>query len=270
MKYIKDLISFIKIIIKQRYVIFQLTKRDFQNKYLASYLGLPWAFIQPAVTILVMWVVVSLGFKAGPTNTGVPFGPWLVCGLVPWFFISDSILGGTGALMEYSYLIKKIYFRPSIIPIIKILTALVIHLFFIAVLAVFAIGYGYNPGIYWLQVPYYLFATIILVLGICWFTASVTVFMRDMGQLVGVTMQIFFWVTPIIWHESMLQGKLRYMIYMNPFSYITNGYRESFFNQGWFFENLTLTIYFWCIAGFFFVFGAIIFSRLKPHFADVL
>lgn len=270
MKYFKDFISFIDTIIKQRYMIFQLTKRDFQSKYLASYLGLPWAFIQPMVSILVIWFVVSIGFKSGSVGMGVPYGPWLICGMIPWFFLSETIVSSAGSLMEYSYLIKKVYFRPSIIPVIKILTALVIHLFFIVIIGIFSIVYGYYPSIYWLQLPYYLIASIILVLGICWFNSAVTVFVRDVGQLIGVIIQMVFWATPIMWHYSMADGNLKYLVYYNPFFYIVNGYRGTFFDRVWFFNDMFQTLYFWGIAGFFFIFGAVVFSKLKPHFADVL
>ncbi len=270
MRYIKDLLSFFAILIKQRFIIFQLAKRDFQNKYLASYLGLVWAFFQPAVSILVMWFVVTFGFKSGPVELGMPFGVWFMCGYVPWMFINDGILGGTNSLIEYSYLIKKVYFRPSIIPVIKIITAFIIHFFFIVLTASFSIGYKFYPTIYWLQLPYYVLCAVVLILGISWFTSAVTVFIRDMGQFVGVIMQVAFWATPIIWHHSMLQGNMRYILYLNPFYYIVNGYRETFFSQMWFFEHLRLTLYFWFVAGIFFIAGAMVFSKLKPHFADVM
>ena len=269
-KYFKEFISFLKTVIRHRYVILQLTKRDFQTMYLASYIGLPWAFIQPAVTILVIWFAVSVGLRAGPTESGIPYGPFLLMGLVPWFFISSAIIGATNSLMEFSYLIKKVNFRPSIIPIIKLLTALVIHLFFILILFIFAAAYGFRPSLYWLQLPYYLFATLVLVLGISWLTSSIMVFVRDVGQIVGVLIQLLFWATPLIWHHSLLEGNWRYMAYLNPFFYITNGYRETLFNQAWFFQYPGLTLYFWGVTGFFFVCGAMVFARLSPHYADVL
>jgi len=270
MKYFKDLISFFTLLVKQRYMIFQLTKRDFQSKYLASYLGLPWAFIQPGVTIAVMWFVFSVGFKTSKVDTGVVFTPWLIIGMIAWNFIIESINGATSSLLEYSFLIKKVYFRPSIIPLIKILTALIIHTFFIFIAMFFAIIYGYYPTLYWLQIFYYLLCSVVLVLGIGWLTSALNVFVRDIGQAVGVVLQLLFWSTPIFWHFSILEGNLRFLAYLNPVFYIINGYRESLFSQMWFFEHLRLTAYFWFVALFFFVFGALVFSRLKKHFADVL
>jgi len=269
-RYIKEFFLFIEIIARQRYMIMQLARRDFKNKYLASYVGLPWAFIQPAVTILVMWFVFAVGFKTSNLNTGEPFTAWLIIGMAAWNFINETLSSSTGSLIEYSYLIKKVYFRPSIIPLIKILTALIIHSFFILVAAIVAFVYGYYPSLYWIQLPYYLIAAVVLIVGIGWVTSSLTVFVRDVEKFISVGMQILFWATPVFWHQSRLEGNLKFIAYLNPFFYIVNGYRESLFNQSWFFEHQFLTVYFWGITGFFFIFGAMLFRSLKPHFADVL
>lgn len=271
LKYLNNFISFLKVIVNQRYLIYQLAKRDFQNRYLASYIGLPWAFIQPSVVIFVWWFIFSYGFRVGVTDGEIPFILWLICGAIPWFFLNESIQGSTQSLLEYSYLIKKVFFRASIIPLIKILTALVIHFFLLFVVIVFILFYGYKPGLYWIQIPYYLFASIMLVLGIGWLTSSVTVFVRDMSQLVSVIMQLMFWGTPILWNYNiMISGRFHYIVYLNPFFYITNGYRDAFLNQGWFFEKSLLTAYFWGITSIVFILGAMVFNQLKPHFADVL
>lgn len=266
----KIFFDFIITLFKMREVLFQLTKRDFISKYIASYIGIYWAFIQPFISIFVMWFVFTFGFKPGKMESSMPFIVWLVCGMIPWFFLNEAINGATRSLVDYSYLITKINFRSSIIPLIKLLTALTLHSMFIVLLAVFNVAYGFYPSWHWLQIPYYLLASIVLIMGITWFTSAITVFVRDMEQIVQVGMQLMFWATPIFWHHSMLSGKLAYVAFLNPFFYIINGYRDTFLYHKWFFENLAHTLYFWSFTLFFFIFGALIFSRLKSHFADVL
>lgn len=266
----KIFFDFVITLFKMREVLFQLTKRDFISKYIASYIGIYWAFIQPFISIFVMWFVFTFGFKPGKMDSSTPFIVWLVCGMIPWFFLSETINGATRSLVDYSYLITKINFRSSIIPIIKILTSLVLHSMFIVLLAIFSTAYGFYPTWHWIQIFYYLFASIVLIMGFTWFTSAVTVFVRDMEQIVSVGMQLAFWATPIFWNHSMLSGKLIYVVYLNPFFYIINGYRDTFISHTWFFEHPGLTLYFWSITLFFFIFGALVFSRLKPHFADVL
>ena len=118
---IRLFIKFLLDIYRNRSLLFQLTVRDFKSRYLGSYLGLIWAFIQPLITILIFWFVFELGFKSAPVGN-FPFILWLMTGIIPWFFISESLGSGTGSVVENSYLVKKIVFRVSMLPVIKILS----------------------------------------------------------------------------------------------------------------------------------------------------
>lgn len=269
MHQLKAFLYFLKMIYQQRYVIKKLVIRDFQKKYLGSYLGLPWAFLQPAAIILVLWLVISIGLRGGGVGE-IPFLPWFIGGMIPWFFISESINSSSNSLISFSFLIKQMYFRVGIIPIITIITALIIHLFLVLVLMIIVTLYGYYPNIYWIQFPYYLLGTFFLLAGIGWLSSALTVFVKDMKQIIAIFITLFFWLTPIIWPHDRLAGKSRLLVDLNPFFYITNGYRETFLTHEWFFENIWLTLYFWGFVAILFISGALIFHRLKPHFADVL
>lgn len=269
-KAVKGFFHFISDFWANRYVFGQLVKRDFMNKYLGSYLGLPWAFIQPLMYILVIWFAFTFGLRAGRIGKDIPFILWFVAAMIPWNFISECIGASTYSIGEYRFLIKNITFRASIIPFIKIVTALVIHVFFIVFLMLFACLHGYMPSIYWFQVLYYVFATVCLLAGISWLTSSLMVFVKDVGKLVQVALQIFFWATPILWPHTMLPKKYAFLTKLNPLFYITEGYRETFIHKVWFFEHIELTLFYWGITVFFFLFGAFVFNKLKPHFADVL
>jgi lipopolysaccharide transport system permease protein/teichoic acid transport system permease protein len=190
--------------------------------------------------------------------------------MIPWFFFSDSLLNATTAVTDNSFLVKKIVFRVSMLPIIKILTSLVVHLFFIGVIYTIFWGYGLFPTLYSLQVLYYLFAAIILLLGLSWITSSVVVFSKDIGQLVSMFLQFGFWLTPIFWSINIIPPRYHAAIKLNPIYYITEGYRDAFIYQVWFWERPLQTFCFWSITGLIFVAGAIIFTFLRPHFADVL
>ena len=270
MKHIKAFFLFIQSAIKHRFVIQQLVKRDFQNKYLASYIGLPWVFIQPAILIAVMWFAFSFGLKIQVMDGGVPFVFWLICGMIPWMFLSDALNFTTHSLVEFSYLIKKTSFNMGIIPFIKIFTALIIHIAFLFLLMIISIGYGYYPTVYWFQIIYYLFASFILITGLGWLVSALTVFIRDIGQVVMAVISILFWATPIIWPFSKLGEDLEWIALFNPFFYLIEGYRYTFIDQVWFFESLEMNIYFWSFTSVIFIAGATVFRKLKGHFADVL
>ena len=268
-KFYNILFGLIRDIIANRKFLWQMTLRDFKQRYLGSYLGILWAFIQPTITVMIFWFVFQVGFKSTPVNN-FPFILWLVCGMFPWFFLSESILSATNSVIESSFLVKKIVFRVELLPIVKIISALVVHIFFIVVLLIMFAIYGYTPTIYNLQIIYYLFAMICLSLGISWLTSALTVFVRDVGQFIGMILQFGFWGTPIFWNLKMLPEQFQFLLKFNPAYYLIEGYRQSFIYNEWFWEHLHLTAYFWTFTAILMFIGAFCFKKLRPHFADVL
>ena len=99
---------------QNRKLIWKLARSDFKTRYAGSYLGIFWAFVQPIVTIVVYWFVFQIGLRSGDVGD-TPFVLWLVAGLIPWFFFSEALGGGTGAMLEYNYLVKKVVFKISIL-----------------------------------------------------------------------------------------------------------------------------------------------------------
>ena len=172
-----------------RKLIFSLAKNDFKTKYAGSYLGIVWAFIQPIVTILVYWFVFSVGLKAG-TVSNYPFVLYLVSGIVPWFFFQDALNGGTNALLEYNYLVKKVVFKISILPIVKIISALFVHAFFVIFALILCTCYGYRPSLYTLQIIYYSICTFLFVLGMVYATSAIVIFFRDLTQIINIFLQV--------------------------------------------------------------------------------
>ncbi|SHO52249.1 ABC transporter permease [Desulfopila aestuarii] len=270
MRYIiRNFRNFITAFYTDRALLLQLIGRDFKEKYLGSYMGLLWAFIQPMVTIAIFWFVFDVGFKVAPVQD-FPFVLWLITGMIPWFFIAEALGSGTNAIVEHSYLVNKIVFRVSMLPLIKVVTATIVHLFFILVIFLFFFLYHIEVTVFALQVIYYLFATIIIMTGLCWITSALVVFLKDVGQLVAMFIQIGFWFTPIFWSVTILPEKYQKWVKLNPIFYITEGYRDAFIHKVWFWEHVSQSLYFWFFAVVVFMGGALIFTRLRPHFSDVL
>ena len=260
---------FLREMMRDRRIIIELAKKDFKSRYLGSYFGLVWAFVQPVVTILILWFVFSYGLKIGSTGDR-PMVLWLIAALVPWFFFTEALAGGSNSIVENSYLIKKVYFRASFLPIVKVLSALLIHLIFlVATLAIFTLA-GFPLTLHSLQLIYYIIGHTLLLLGLSWLTSSLAVFTRDVGQVVSIVVQLGFWVTPIVWPLERVPGKFQVFFKLNPVYYIVAGYRESLVSKVWLWEHWKLGVYFWCFTLAMFVLGAIVFKRLRPHFADVL
>lgn len=248
--------------------VIQLSKNDLKSRYANSVMGIVWAFALPLVTILVFWYVFQLGFKNLPVGDA-PYILWFSAAYIPWVFFNDVIVAGSNSLIEYSFLVKKIKFNVQIIPVIKLLSALFVHLFFLIFLLFMCLIYDYEPDLYNIQVFYYSFATGIFSLGLVWILSAVTVFFKDTASIVNICVQIGFWVTPILWNESSLVDEtVKRIISINPMHYIINGYRNSFIFKKWFWESPVETAYFWAITIAIFIIGKQVFKRLQPFFAD--
>lgn len=179
-----------KRLIASRKLIGNLAKNDFKKKFAGSYFGVIWAFIQPVITVLLYWFVFEFGLhqKVNDLRTGieVPFVLWLMGGLVPWFYFQEALNGGTGVLDEYSYLVKKVVFQIDALPVVKLISALFTHAFFVVfMLVVFAVM-GFYPDLYVLQVVYYSFCMVMFTAGLIYATSAVTVFFRDMKEVVAI------------------------------------------------------------------------------------
>ncbi len=262
---------------QSRQLIWKLSKNDFKNRYAGSYLGRLWAFTQPVVTVLLYWFVfghVMGQDKKEILTVGVeaPYVLWLTAGLVPWFYFSEAINNGTTSLLEYSYLVKKVVFKISIIPIVKLIAASFVHLFFVTFMLIVYFVYGYAPSIYLLQLLYYTFCMFMFVLALSYSTCAIVIFFRDLTQIINIMLQVGMWATPILWNISMLDKSpvLQKILKINPVFYIVNGYRDTMFAKKWFWQDFYSTAYFWIVTVVLFGLGALIFRRLKVHFADVL
>lgn len=269
MRYLKLVYMFIYDLLESRHVIWDLTKKDLRQRYLGSALGILWAFIQPTLTVFIFWFVFQIGFKSMPI-AGFPFVLWLICGMFPWFYFTDAWSSATNSIMVNSFLVKKVVFRVSLLPIIQMTSALVINSFFILMLFVLFALYGYHPSIYNLQVFYYFFALFCLVFGLSLVTATLVIFLRDVGQLVAMFLQFGFWVTPIFWDLSMIPQQLHFFFKLNPMYYIVEGYRQSFIYHCWFWELGYINLWFWFVTLVLAVVGVVVFKKMRPHFADVL
>lgn len=264
-------------LLQNRRLIWKLAKNDFKTRYAGSYMGAVWALVQPVVTVVLYYFVFEVIFnnRSQMLANGItaPYVLWLTAGLVPWFYFSEAIMQGTMALLEYNYLVKKVVFKISILPIIKIIAATFIHVFFAGVLLVLYLAYGGKVDLYLLQLPYYSMCMFIFVLALSYATCSVIIFFRDLSQIINILLQIGMWATPILWDLSFLSGENeKYQIFfkMNPVYYVVNGYRSALFEKTWFWQDFFSTMYFWIVTAVFFGVGALLFKRLKVHFADVL
>lgn len=255
---------------QSRHLIWKLAKNDFKKRYAGSYMGAVWAMVQPVVTVAMYYVVFELVMPGTSRTDEAPFVLFLTAGLVPWFFFNEAWNNGTNALKEYDYLVKKVVFKISILPVIKVIAATFIHAFFVVVLLAVAALYGYYPSVYTLQIFYYSACLFVFVLGLSFMTCAIVVFFKDLSQIINIILQIGIWATPILWDIDGLPQRWVTIVKINPLVYIVEGYRSAVYRHEWFFQDFFSTVYFWIATVVMFGIGAAVFRRLKVHFADVL
>ncbi|MBR4315014.1 MAG: ABC transporter permease [Lachnospiraceae bacterium] len=259
-------------LLKNWKMILSLAKSDFKKRFVGSYFGILWMFIQPLATILVYTLIFQVGFKSVPPVPGVPYVLWLIPGIIPWFYFQDSVLQGTGVLYEYNFLVKKVVFNVSMLPAVKLVSVFLSHVCFVIIMfIVFAIA-KVPLSFKCIMIAYFSFALSIFSLGIIYFTSAINVFFKDMGQIVAILMQFGIWMAPIMYDESLFVNRAPIvckLLKLNPIYYIVKGYRFAMINDT-FTDIKFLTLYFWLVTIIVFAIGSKVFNKFKTHFSDVL
>ncbi|MCR5370993.1 MAG: ABC transporter permease [Clostridium sp.] len=270
----RTLFSLFRDVIKNRKMVLELAKADFRKRFVGSYFGVIWMFIQPLVTIAIYaFIFGEHGMKNAPPVPNASYVIWLAPGIIPWFYFSEALNMGTNTLQEYSYLVKKVVFRVELLPVIKLISCFMVHLCFLVIMFGLYLLDGRAPMLSWLQIFYYAFALSMLSLGIMFLTGAVQIFFKDMAQIVGICLQFGMWLTPIMYDEHIFTSRaawLEIFFKLNPFYYIAAGYRDSMLTGDWFFMRPTMTVYFWAVTFALLVLGLRVFRKLRPHFSDVL
>lgn len=265
----REVLSYIKEAYAGRNLIYNLARNDFKTKYASSYLGITWGFIQPLLTIATYWFVFQVGLRSGNVAE-VPFILWFLVAIIPWFFFSDGLSSATNVFFEYSYLVKKVVFKVELLPLVKIGSALFVHLFFVIVIFIVYGIYGHPPIWYNFQLIYYMICSIALVFSISLLTSSLVLFFRDLNQIIMIVLQMGFWFTPIGWSYTMVNDFWINIFKLNPMFYVVEGYRDTFINKILFYQHPYQTLYFWLFCTLTTVIGIKCLRRLKLHFSDVL
>jgi len=254
----------------KRQIVVQMIWDDFKNQYLGSLFGTFWAFIQPLLYVFTLWFVFAVGFRTSRLADDTPFVLWLMPGMFFWFFISVGLQRGAGAILDSRHLVKNVRFRLTLLPVIQIMSALLVHSVFLLLLVILFLLNGLTPTIYWLQTLYYLLAAVLFATGASYIFSSMAVFAKDTLHFLQIALRIGFWFTPVFWNIERMPAKVQTILMANPAYYLIQGYRDSLLNQTAFWERPLLTAYFWVLTISLYLVGLKIFRRLKPHFADML
>lgn len=249
--------------------VISLSISDFKGRFSGSYLGIFWGIIQPFSTILLFWFVFQVGFRSQPVENA-PFIIWLAAGMIPWNYFYDSWYGGTSAFTGYSYIVKKVVFKVEMLPVIKVISSSILNIIFNIILIIICSIYGFFPGIHIIDMIYFSFCLGMLTLGLSFITSTLNVFMKDVGQFLGIALNFLMWMTPMMWMYTMIPEEYSWFYKLNPLHYIINGYRESIIENRWFFSEWKLMLWYWIVTTVCLLGGYRLMRKMKPHFADVL
>lgn len=263
--------EYLKILWKNKKLVWQLGKNDFKNRFASTSLGAIWGFLQPFVFMVTYVIVFEYILKVGSSGQ-YPYAVWFIPGMAVWQTLNDMIMSGSNSIMQYSYLVKKVVFPVDIIPEISIVASSFVGLFLFIVAVGVAMIFGKMPNV--LTLVYIIFAMYCFVIAFTRFTSAVTTIVPDFANLLGIAMQLFFWFTPIIWNLSMLNEHhtLLKIIQCLPFTYLVTGMRQVFIDENMIItaEHGLYTVVFWGITIILFIWGNYVFKKNKKDFADVL
>ena len=264
------LYAFLKDVSRLRSVILELARRDYQQQNQGSYLGFVWNYLQPLLYVGVLYAIITMGFRHGSNQEGMPYSLYLLSGMTCWLYLVGNLSSITGVIRAYSFLVKKVDFRLSILPIVKLLSSFLPHLVLVLLMLVLGGCAGFAPGWHSLQLIYYYLCMAAMLTGVGWITSSTTLFVRDISNAVGIVVQFGIWLTPIFWSIQQLPEKYQWIAKLNPAWYLINGYRDSLTGAHYFWDYPVESLTFWgfCLSSL--AIGAAVYRRLKPHFAEVV
>ncbi|MBR4286298.1 MAG: ABC transporter permease [Clostridia bacterium] len=219
--------------------VLRLSVADLKKTYTGSALGWAWAVIKPVFTIFIYWFAVSIGLRSGNDIGEYPYILWLIAGIVPWFFMTECITGGTVCIRKYSYLVTKMKYPLTTIPTFTNLSSLYVHLVLVVISIIMFWVMGFAPTVYLVQLPIYTILMFLFFNAWSLFAGMVSAISKDFSNLIKSVNIGIFWLSGVIWNiESVADNKLLKVIMMlNPVTFICYGYRNCFVDHKWFFEE---------------------------------
>ena len=252
---------------RYRGLIQSLVARELKARYRGSVLGFFWSFFNPLLLLLVYTFVFSYVLEAKSAYAD-PYALFLFCGILPWTWFSTSLSESAGVLISGGNLIKKVLFPAEILPIVSVLANMVHFLFGLPILVLFLIYYQVPLRITELAwFPVVVLVQLILTLGFALILSALTVHFRDIRDILGNLLTVWFFVTPIIYTWLDAPARIKPVLNLNPFMHLAVSYQEILFFEGPF-GHLKWLLALGGASVVFFLFGYFVFDRLRDTFAE--
>jgi lipopolysaccharide transport system permease protein len=261
---------FLRNLVERRALIFQMVKRDFQQRYVGSAAGWIWGLIHPLVLLGSYWFIFGyiLKLPAGKTQAQGHYSLFLFAGMLPWMLFSETLSRSTSSMLDQASLITKTVFPAEIVPITIFLSAMVGHLLAVTMLFVAVVLILHQASFSLLLLPLCSALLGLLAVGLSWISSSFQVYLRDTVQVVTVILIFWQWMTPIFIEETSFPGRTHLMVVLNPITYVVRCYRDVLLSaQAPALHDLAVLF---AVSSVAFILGGLFFRHMKRGFADVL
>ncbi|MGM0902867.1 MAG: ABC transporter permease [Bacillota bacterium] len=274
----RSVISVIKEQIQSFYLVRRLSVYEMKSANSNTYLGILWEIINPMIQIAIYWFVFGYGIfrSAGRADVElngemIPYFPWMLSGIIVWFFINQSITQGSKSIYSRIKMISKMSFPMSVVPTFVIFAKLYQHLMLLAVVLVIFHFLGYPINIYYLQLIYFIAATVVFLVALSLITSTISTIIRDFQMLLQAVVRVLIYLSPFLWPPYHLPETVQTIMRLNPIFYLAEGYRASILGLSWYaVEQWEYTLYFWGITIVLLIFGSVLHVKFRDRFVDFL
>jgi lipopolysaccharide transport system permease protein len=253
-----------------RHFIAASIQGDLQRRFARSSLGGLWFILHPLAQAAILALVLSevLAAKLPGVASGAGYAVWLLAGMAAWNLFSEIVTRCTTIFIEYSGALKKLSFPRLCLPVIVGGSALLNHVLLLAAIAIVVPLLGHPIGAAWLVIPVGIVLTAALAFGLGVLLGTFNVFARDIAQVTGIVMQLWFWLTPIVYTPDTLPQRLRWLVDINPMAPIVRLYQDAILYDRWpQWETLGIPV---ALAALLFALSFIVFRRASAELVDAL
>ena len=249
-----------------RELLYFLTKRDIKVRYKQTVLGGLWAVIQPAFTMLVF--TLFFGRLAKMPSDGLPYPIFVYAALLPWTYFANAVSASGNSLVGSANLITKVYFPRIVVPASAALAGLLDFFIALFVLGALMIYYQFVPGWGILLFPSLVALTFLCAVGVGLWLSALNVQYRDIRYAIPFLIQVWLFVSPVIYPMSLVKGNYQWLLALNPMGGVIHAYRASLLGHqpiDWSLLALSALIIVALFLG-----GLYYFRRMEKVFADVV
>jgi lipopolysaccharide transport system permease protein len=247
-----------------RDLVFVLTQKEIKVRYKSSWGGYIWSIANPLAFALVYLVT----FKTFMRIDIPHYSLFLISGLFPWQWLSNSIGMAPGIFLGNATLLKKIRFPRNLLVASMVLNDGIHFVLSIPVIVAFMIAYGFVPSWSWLiGIPLLAFPQFLMAYGLALAIASLNLFFRDLERLTALLLAFLFFLTPIFYSESMMPTRYQALLALNPAAPLILSWRRLFLSGSLEWSDVTMVYVHGVIA---LVVGALIYLKLSWKFAEVV